>query len=246
MNNGFIQLHRKLLDWEWYDDANTIRLFIHLLLKANYKDTKWRGMTIKRGQIKTGRILLSKELHISQQSVRISLNKLKSTSEITIKVTNKFSLITLTRYEDYQNNRLEVTNKLTNNPTVEQPTTNQQLTTSNKENKNNKDNNKKEEGVVAEAPTLPKRKVFQKPSVEEIQQYCIEINSIISPSNFFDFYESKGWKVGNNPMKDWKACVRTWQRREQGSYKMKSTRSIKPPIISRAKLATRQTTQTVN
>ena len=58
-------------------------------------------------------------------------------------------------------------------------------------------------------------KLFKKPTVEEIEIYCKERNNKVNSSAFFDFYESKGWKVGKNSMKDWKASVRTWERREQ-------------------------------
>lgn len=59
------------------------------------------------------------------------------------------------------------------------------------------------------------RSKFVKPSVEEIAAYCAERNNNIDPQQFFDFYESKGWKVGNQSMKDWRAAVRTWERREK-------------------------------
>lgn len=59
------------------------------------------------------------------------------------------------------------------------------------------------------------RSKFVKPSVEEIAAYCAERNNNIDPQQFFDFYESKGWKVGNQSMKDWTAAVRTWERREK-------------------------------
>ena len=59
-------------------------------------------------------------------------------------------------------------------------------------------------------------KRFQKPTVLEIQAYCTERNNGIDAQSFFDFYESKGWKVGNTPMKDWRAAVRTWEKRKQG------------------------------
>ena len=55
-------------------------------------------------------------------------------------------------------------------------------------------------------------KRFVKPTVEEIKAYCSERNNNVDAETFFDFYESKGWKVGNNPMKDWKAAVRTWEK----------------------------------
>lgn len=63
------------------------------------------------------------------------------------------------------------------------------------------------------APT-PKR--FIKPTLEEVAAYCKERKNNVDPQRFIDFYESKGWKVGNQPMKDWKACVRTWEKREGG------------------------------
>jgi len=52
---GFIKIHRKLLEWEWYDDNNVKVLFLHLLLKANYKDKKYRGETLKAGTVLTSR-----------------------------------------------------------------------------------------------------------------------------------------------------------------------------------------------
>ena len=61
-------------------------------------------------------------------------------------------------------------------------------------------------------PTTPKR--FKKPTLEEIIAYCKERNNNVDPQRFYDFYESKGWRVGNQPMKDWKACVRTWEGRD--------------------------------
>ena len=57
-----------------------------------------------------------------------------------------------------------------------------------------------------------KEKRFAKPSLEEVQAYCKERNNNVDAERFINFYTSKGWKVGNQPMKDWKACVRTWER----------------------------------
>lgn len=67
-----------------------------------------------------------------------------------------------------------------------------------------------EGGVTA---TSPRR--FSKPTLEEIISYCEERKNGINPQGFYDFYEAKGWKVGNQPMKDWKACIRTWEQRER-------------------------------
>lgn len=56
---------------------------------------------------------------------------------------------------------------------------------------------------------------FQKPSIDEIRQYCISRNNSVDPDQFFNFYESKGWTIGKSPMKDWRAAVRTWEKREK-------------------------------
>lgn len=104
---GWIKIHRKVLNWEWYDDINTKTLFFHLLLTANHQDKKWRGQIIKRGQKITSLEHLAKEVGLTIQQIRTSLNKLKSTSEITVKATNKFTLITIEKYSDYQINEKE-------------------------------------------------------------------------------------------------------------------------------------------
>lgn len=62
-------------------------------------------------------------------------------------------------------------------------------------------------------------KKFKKPTLEEVENYCKERNNGINAQHFIDFYESKGWKVGNNQMKDWKACVRTWESRNTKTIK---------------------------
>ena len=73
---------------------------------------------------------------------------------------------------------------------------------------------KKEEPI--EKPTKrPKEQTFEKPTIEEIQEYCTERKNNIDAQAFFNFYESKGWKVGAVKMKDWKASVRTWEQRQK-------------------------------
>lgn len=62
--------------------------------------------------------------------------------------------------------------------------------------------------------TTTKRKRFEKPTIFDVEQYCIERNNNVDPQHFVDYYESNGWKVGKNSMKDWKAAVRTWERSE--------------------------------
>ena len=97
-NNGFIKINRNILDWRWYGDDNTFRVFFHLLLKANYQDGEFEIHTIKRGQLVTGLKTLSKELSLSIQQVRTALKHLKLTNEISIKTTTKYSIIPINNY----------------------------------------------------------------------------------------------------------------------------------------------------
>jgi len=75
---------------------------------------------------------------------------------------------------------------------------------------NNIDNN-----IINNNKENIKRKIFKKPTIEEINEYCIERKNSINAEAFYDFYESKDWMVGKNKMKDWKACVRTWEQRNK-------------------------------
>ena len=71
-------------------------------------------------------------------------------------------------------------------------------------------------GVKPPNPDTPKRKKdnFIVPTIEEIKAHCIERNNNVDPERFFNFYESKGWMVGKNKMKNWKSCVITWEKGE--------------------------------
>ncbi len=143
MCNGWIKLHRKILDWEWFTSPSTLQLFIYLLLRANKEDKKWRGILIKRGQLVTSVATISEETKLSTQQVRTSLNRLKSTNEITSKTTNRFTLVTVCKYESYQ--LYEEVEQQTKQQALQQ-TNNKQITNKQQQLKNNKNirNNKKE------------------------------------------------------------------------------------------------------
>lgn len=132
--NGYIKLDRKILKWGWYNDSNTFRVFVHLLLTANYSDSEFRGHTIKRGQLVTGRKKLSDQLKMTEREVRTALDHLKATNEIAIETTSQYSIITIENYNKYQ----RATNKTTNKrPASDQQATNK-TTTSKEYIKNNK------------------------------------------------------------------------------------------------------------
>lgn len=102
MDNGWIKLHRSILNWDWYSDINTKILFIHILLKANFEEKSWRGILIKRGCLHTSINHLSIEIGISEKQTRNCLKKLKNTNEIDYKGASEGTMITITNYDNYQ------------------------------------------------------------------------------------------------------------------------------------------------
>lgn len=185
--SGWIKIHRQILDWEWYSDNNAFRVFMHLILKANHKEKRYKGIELNCGSVITSRDILSFETGLSVQQIRTALDKLKSTNEITIETSTKGTIIQVVNYAKYQ--------LLTNETTNEQPTNNQQVTT----NKNDK----------------KERSIFKAPSLDELNAFCLENKLELNAYDFLNYYDSNGWMVGKNKMKDWKATVRRWSKPKQ-------------------------------
>lgn len=98
----FIKLDRSILGWRWYQDANTFRLFLHLLLTANIKPSGIGEITIGRGEVAVSYMSVANTLKLSIQEVRTAFRHLKVTGEITITRYSKFSVISIVNYESYQ------------------------------------------------------------------------------------------------------------------------------------------------
>jgi hypothetical protein len=101
-DNEFIKIYRKLLNWEWYTDVNTKVLFLHCLLKANWKDGSWRGYKYKRGQFITSLPSLARETGLTIKQVRTALKHLKQTGEVADWHDSRIRIITVLSYDDYQ------------------------------------------------------------------------------------------------------------------------------------------------
>lgn len=134
--SGYFKTYRSIINWEWFKDQNTLQVFLLILALASFKDSRWQGVEIKKGQLICSRATLQEKTGLSEQSVKTALNHLKSTNEITIKPTNRFSLITVVNYTKYQEFERLPTNEITNEQPDEQPTDNQQITNSQPHRKN--------------------------------------------------------------------------------------------------------------
>lgn len=98
----YIKLFRKFLDWEWYDDLPTKALWIHILLKANYKDKTWHGKEVKRGSFLTSYSSLQSELKLSKKQIERALKNLQKTGEVEKVANRENTLIIATKYDFYQ------------------------------------------------------------------------------------------------------------------------------------------------
>jgi len=108
-----------LLDWEWYTNPNAMRVFIHFLIVANYEDKEWKGVIIKRGQLVCRIRKLAQELGITEQNVKTALKNLQSTNDITIATSAKYTLVEVTNYDLYQENKKSGTQSGTQSGTCE-------------------------------------------------------------------------------------------------------------------------------
>lgn len=197
--NNWIKLNRSITDhWLWTSGETFSRgqAFIDLLLMAAYADhpivSQGKRMNLKRGSVVTSIRYLSDRWRWSKDKTMNFLNDLEADGTIEKVSDTKRTVLTIVNYEKYQGS---ATNERTQNgrKTDADRTQNGQ-TKESKEGKRNISN------------------IFVPPTVEEVKSYCDEKGYSVDPSQFVDFYESKGWLVGKSKMKDWKASVRTWQR----------------------------------
>ena len=110
---GFVKLSRKMISWGWFKDVNTAHLFLYCLMRANYKDTEWRGVRLRRGSFVTSLRNLSEETGLTLQQTRTALEHLISTQEITKRSSFKNTVIIVNNYDKYQNSNTKSGKKTT-------------------------------------------------------------------------------------------------------------------------------------
>lgn len=211
---GFVKLYRNIQENPMImKDSDHLALWVYLSLNATHKEIdmlfKGKKITLKPGQLITGRKSLSEKLKINESKVERILKDFCSESEQLLEqqTSSKSRLLTILNWnipdESEQQFEQEMNNKRT--------TSEQQVNT----NKNVKNDNN-EKNVINNIGR------FQKPSIEEIEAYCLERKNKVEPKKFLNYYESIGWKVGKNPMKDWKAAVRTWEQNTKTAKKFQN------------------------
>jgi hypothetical protein len=188
VKGGFVVLWRSFTDWEWYDDVNTMRLFLHLVLTVNYETKNWRGITIERGSRICTIRGLSKELKMSDRSVRTALSHLISTQEVTQQVTQYGTLVTVVNYGKYQDKSESATQESTQEVTSGRHTTDTAPTHTKQRNKETKKTSNKyivPEMLLDEWNSyVEMRKSIKKPLTDRAAQMALNRLEQLYPGNY--------------------------------------------------------------
>ena len=200
MHKGFVVIWRKIQNTSFYRDSVAFHLAIHLVLKANHeaKTIVFGGqlVSIERGQCICGRDVLAYEIGVNSSLIYRKLQILRKVGFLDIKSNTKYSIITILNYNAYQNIKSkdeQPIEQLIGQQTDSQQTADRTQTT------------------IQPLKTI-KNNVFNAPTVEQVKQYCQQRANGVDPEKFHAYYESNGWMVGKNRMKNWQAAVRSWER----------------------------------
>ena len=164
IEEGFVKIHRKILKWEWYEDINVFKLFLHCLILANHTEKSWRGITIKTGEFISSFDNLAKGSGLSVRQVRTALGKLEATNELTRSATNSFSMIKVNNYSTYHEKGKKSDKDSDKRTTNERQTSDKRATTTKnvKNVKNVKKVKKKKEEIVLVFPECVDRTLIEK------------------------------------------------------------------------------------
>lgn len=217
MNNekGYIKIYRSILDWEWWSDNNTCKLFLYILLSANWKDKRWQGIEVKRGEFVTSIDNLASGTNLTKSQVRTSLSKLQSSGEVIAKSQQgkRYTIIRVCKFEEFQDsNEIAMKSQTFSNEIANLSQSNRNEIATTKESKNIK-KDKKDKNNKNDKKSIPTRHrygEFQKVllSDDELDKLKQEYGTGTTDAciTFLDEYiEMKGYKAKNHYL-----CIRKW------------------------------------
>lgn len=203
---GWIKLHRRLLTNPIImKDSDHFALWVYILLSATHDNIdvifKKKRTTLKSGEFTTGRKKISKDLSINEYKVHRMLKWFENEQQITQRTDMQCRLIKVVNWGSYQEDAQRNAQQVHNDCT----TIAQRLHT-----KQECNNVKNEKNVIVS------RVNFKIPDRKEVEIYFSDKGSVLDIANdFYDYYESNGWKVGKNPMKSWTSAASRWMRNNQ-------------------------------
>ena len=202
--NGWIKLHRGLNGWGWKKDPNTLALWVHLLLNANPKDDYFMGKIIEKGSLATGLNSLSHETGLSISQIRTSLNKLKSTGEIAIKTGQKFSIISIVKWSEFQLDRTQVD---TLHSTPDDTPDDTQIARHIATNKEERNKEERRENIYTPLPPKGEKSDLEKPKRKRSEKKQVEKPECVPQQIWDDFLEIRKTKKAPLTETAWKGII---------------------------------------
>ena len=207
MSDGWVKAHRSMLENPVVSkDSDHLAVWMYLLLNATHKEQEkmfaGKKITLQPGQLITGRKKIAEEFKINESKVQRILKLFESEQQIEQQTSNANRLITIVNWSLYQGNEHQ-----NEQPVNNQCTTNEQPVNTNKNVR------------MKECKKDIESRRFTPPTPQEVSEYCKEKSYNVDADRFVDFYTAKNWMIGKNKMKDWKAAVRNWNRRDKEENK---------------------------
>lgn len=220
MTQGYIKLYRQLQhNEEWLSEPFTrSQAWIDMLLNAAHRPhaIRIRGIkiTLERGQLAMSEVEYATRWKWSRGKVRrfLAEKASKTVQQIVQQKNNVSTIVTIINYDAYQGDGQQTVQQVVQQ-TDSKRTANGHIQEC-KEGIEGKECKENGAQAIAKQSQAIATSRFRKPSAEQVDEYAKSIKARIDPNHFIDYYESNGWRVGKNPMKDWKAAVRTWKRNQ--------------------------------
>lgn len=218
MTEGYIKLYRQIQDCDiWVDDSPFDRrsAWVDLLLMANHRDKEMlfdgQVVTVKRGQRVTSIRRLAERWGWGKDKVSKYLTLLERFGMIEKSADSHRTLITIVNYDKFQGSDVQEQTANRQQTDTEQTQNRHQPATNNNDKNDKNDKNKNYKSVNHNRENIVIGR-FTPPTTDEVRDYCQERGNSVDAQRFVDYYTSKGWMIGKNKMKDWRAAVRTWER----------------------------------
>ncbi len=230
MSNGWVRLHRTILQSEVFAEEHLFRLFVWLMLRAAYKRQSvsmqtGRGQTVvtlQPGQCIVGRNTGAIDLNWKPSTFRDRLARLQSIGVISIQPSPHWTIVSLANWPTYQeaNDTATTSKRQANGPrsnrastqAVDCPEALNDNQTTDKQHPNNTQTTQTKKSKKAKKVEKIYRQRSKKPTIDEVRNYCKERKNKIDPQRFHAYYEANGWTQGKGkPIRDWQAAVRNWE-----------------------------------
>lgn len=213
---GYITIQRKITEWRWWGNPNAMSLWLYILVKANWQDRWWdHGKEmVKRGEFITSQVKIAEDLNMNRKTVAKYLKLFAEEGQIELSVDNSKTRIKVINYAKYQDVP-EEHGQHDGQPNGQLDGQHSGQPDGQHDGQHGGHNRTIKEPLRTIKEPLEPNNIgrFSPPTLEEVKAYCRERNNNVDAERFIDYYSANGWVQGKGkPIKDWKACIRTWEK----------------------------------